>query len=438
VRAFVESQTAFHLFSLILHVINCLLIFGILSQFTNDLMVSWLAGIIFAVYPRNHQTLFWWASHHLLLGLFFVLIGIYFFRNYLSKNKKRYMVFSYISMIFASIFSEMGAFCLLLFPFIELFSVYNGRLRTFLLNFRGYIKYVPFIIIPGMYVGMALIIFGPAGFTSILNSSSSTGADYHVNLISFGLIKDALGYITYLVLPEIPLRALEPNIFTIFLAGTILLGLVITFIFGKSLIRMLIIWILVALFPFILLVQSGNADRYFYIASVGYSVLLSLFFWKAVRWMISHNKILLSAILTAGMGIFLVWSVILIQNYNRDWQIAGDHFKSVTEQINLIVKNPEQNQTIVLVNLPDYEGAAYQFLGGGIAKAVRRLYPETQLVIFKTNDQNIVNYLQNSQPPSVDNGKVYIYLYMDGFLADESHHSTDIFVQFHELVNGGN
>lgn len=426
------SPVVMHLLILIVHILNTWLVFKITSGICDVCRIGWLASLLFTLYPRNQQAVLWWAAHHMVIGTFFVLLGLLFFVQYLRTSRRYLLVISFLSLFSSVLFSESGIFLIAFLPTVELTINYDGKWRDFIGNTRGLFKYIPYVLIPLFYIALSLVLLGSNVLPKILASSPAIvgDSDYHLNPVSFSMIKDGLAYLTYLILPLVPLRSLDPNMATMVLSGSILLACTIIFLTGRPFIRLVSTWIGLAILPFILFVQSGNADRYFYLASVGIAILFGQLFWilfdkAAERW-------LLRAGLALILIVFSISSIACTQFFISEWRESGRQFNRFVQFAREKIGDNE-DVNIVMVDFPDYYGRVYQFIGNGIIRAIQRDHYTGQLKITKTNDALVVNFLNTGiQSDDYIPGK-FVFMYKNGEFLDLSGYYSALIQKFPRL-----
>lgn len=116
-------SVGYALISLLLHFINSLLVFKLVSKFTKDRRIAALSGLIFSVSAVHSQAVTWLIQHTTTLpALTFSLVSLIFYFDYLSEGKTKFF-FVFLTSLFVAIFFKETAF--FLFPFITITSLYR-------------------------------------------------------------------------------------------------------------------------------------------------------------------------------------------------------------------------------------------------------------------------------------------------------------------------
>jgi hypothetical protein len=93
----------FHLFSVFIHAINCLLLQRLLFRIAfhglgmaleRSRSTAWIAVLIFAVHPLNVEAVAWISASKIPLYAMFYFMSLLLYVNYLISRKKRYIFFS--------------------------------------------------------------------------------------------------------------------------------------------------------------------------------------------------------------------------------------------------------------------------------------------------------------------------------------------------------
>ena len=141
----------FHLTNLLLHIINCCLVFYLLLLFNCDKRISFFLTMIFSVHPLFNQAVIWLPSRGDLLVTVFSLIS---FISYVKYEKSKNLVFLLINIpsFFLAVFSKEVA---VLLPLIFLLYFYFKNKNTYkLFNVNNIIMTVIWVVIIIIYVIM--------------------------------------------------------------------------------------------------------------------------------------------------------------------------------------------------------------------------------------------------------------------------------------------
>lgn len=142
------SSASFHLFNIILHILNSVIIYFLLKKFLNSNVSAFFAALIFSLHPIQVESVAWISEARGLLSAFFgfsaILLSIY------SENKK-------------NTFNKIGAFVLLLlsimakpsgvvFPFLLILSKWYLAENSTLITILKRDWYYILLVFPSIFV----------------------------------------------------------------------------------------------------------------------------------------------------------------------------------------------------------------------------------------------------------------------------------------------
>jgi Tfp pilus assembly protein PilF len=283
-QLFGKNPAGHHLTNLFLHLANTLLLFIILKDMTVSYWCSAFVAAMFALHPQHVESVAWVSERKDVLSLFFGLIALSFYANYVKMSSiKNYM----ISLLFY-IMSLMSKPTLVTLPFVLVLLDYWPIGRFSSVNFRQHqfwldIRHLLFEKIPFFTLSLLSCIItyyaqhqgGSVGSLKIIPISVR---------ISNALISYA-GYLDKTLWPR-SLSVLYPYPEIIFISEAIGAALIIFFIsifvlYLKKRFAYLFVgwlWYLGILVPMIGIVQVGtqtSADRYTYVPLIGIFVMFS-------------------------------------------------------------------------------------------------------------------------------------------------------------------
>lgn len=102
------SPFAFHLFCILLHVLNTLLVFFLLKRMLQlsgrmDILriprVSFLTALLFAIHPLNVESVAWISASKILVYALFYLLALYTYIIYVEKRQIRYYLYTLLLLI---------------------------------------------------------------------------------------------------------------------------------------------------------------------------------------------------------------------------------------------------------------------------------------------------------------------------------------------------
>lgn len=114
----------FHATNYLLHLLNCLLAFGLILVLSRNLNVAFLAALLFGIHPLHVESVAWITERKDVLYSFFFLSGLILYLRYQDLRR----VYLYVLAVAACLLSLMAKPMALTFPFILLLLDYfRGR-----------------------------------------------------------------------------------------------------------------------------------------------------------------------------------------------------------------------------------------------------------------------------------------------------------------------
>ena len=163
----------FHLTNLILHTLNTILIFVILTRLTGDRLISFIACLLFAVHPVHVEAVAWITSRKDLLSLFFFLLSVLSYLNF--KERKNRGIHFLLTFIFVAM-ALLSKIHVVTLPFVFLLiDFYKGKT----ISARNLAEKVPFFVI--------CILFGILNLMA-QREYSLTSYGYNYNILERGFL----------------------------------------------------------------------------------------------------------------------------------------------------------------------------------------------------------------------------------------------------------
>lgn len=269
----------YHLNSLLLHFAVTTLFYFITLKITEKFALSFITSLFFAVHPIHTERITNMTAAFDVYGILFLLLALFFYIKS-SKENKKYAFFS-ITFYLLALFSSEEAITLI--PLLILYDIFNDRIN--LQNVKLLLKkYIPFVIVTIAYLIIRFFIVQRIGRGEIYFEQSFFGT-----LLT--TIKIFVQYMRILFFPiDLTIERVvrfEASILSIpFLFSLIVLILLFIFFiksYNKREIMFFSIgWFFVTLLPFSNLVPQLTimADRYLYLPSYGFCLLLALLILK--------------------------------------------------------------------------------------------------------------------------------------------------------------
>lgn len=118
---------SYHLLNLLLHLINCILVFKLAWLLTNNnVIIATVTSVLFAIHPMHVESVAWISERKDVLYSLFFLLGLIHYTKYIDSGSKKYFWYAVI-MLALSLMSKPAA---IIFPFV-LFCIDYLRKRKF-------------------------------------------------------------------------------------------------------------------------------------------------------------------------------------------------------------------------------------------------------------------------------------------------------------------
>jgi hypothetical protein len=344
-----------HAVNVLFHVLNALLLFGVLRSVTKRDWESFFIAALFAIHPVNVESVAWASERKNVLSMFFLLIALYAYGRYVQRpTLLRYTAVFFAFALGLAVKPQIITlpFLLLLWDFWPLqrwnphvgnvdssFIVSDGSNATWTFS-RLIIEKVPLLLLSAASAAITLRAQTQGGAVQVSNAAGHTVAAFSVAV----RIENALvAYARYLKLLFWPagLAPMYPHpgngISTAMAAisGLLLVALTIAavYLWRRRYLPTGWFWFLGSMVPMIGLVQVGTqamADRYAYLPFIG------LMF--AVVWFISdaapENVAARKFAAVAGGTVLLIFAVIAHRQvgYWRNPEALWNHTLQVTDR----------------------------------------------------------------------------------------------------------
>jgi len=308
-----KNEFLYHFNSLFFHILISILVFVILFEIFGKKYISLLAALIFAVHPIHTGRVTNITAGFDLFGIFLFLLSYYLYVKFSKLNNKKYLLFSLALFILALFASEEAMILPLIIVLYEF---------TFNKNLKKFKNYILYFVIAALFITLRFFVLGIIGRNEYLAGN--------IFLTQLTMLK---AYVYYVFLMVFPLNlSLYHDIVpaTGILEVKVLLSavaLITLFVFTikcykNKFLFFSVFWFFIALIPFsnLLPLQNFMAERYLYVPSIGFSLLLaySLICIHNIK-KIQNKKIL--AYVTFILAILLLgFYVVKTVDRNDDWR----------------------------------------------------------------------------------------------------------------------
>ncbi len=317
----IPSPFGFQLVNILLHIFNTLLVFLLIKKLLENSDIAFFTALLFAVHTLHVESVSWIAERKDVLYTFFFLFSLYFYAFYTKTQKAKHYFFSLILFIFSLLSKGQAtslAVTIILFDYF-----YNRKL----LSSKVIFEKIPFLIL-ALIFGLIAIEAQKQG--NALQVVNSTPIITRLGVAAYGFTM----YILKLFLP-VNLSAVYPypdivyqTIPAYYWAGYITV-LAVIFAAIKTyksdkIIFFGIGFFVVNIFLLLQLIPVGSAiyaDRYVYIPSIGYFLIISYLATKFIK----NKKTIYTVI-----GIYAILLSVLTINRIADWRDSKTLWEDVT------------------------------------------------------------------------------------------------------------
>ncbi|MCX7994656.1 MAG: tetratricopeptide repeat protein [candidate division WOR-3 bacterium] len=347
-----SNPFSYHLTNLIIHLINCTLVFWFIFLLTKKSSVSAITSLLFGIHPLHVESVAWITERKDVLYTLFFLSSLIVYIFYLRKEKKKFYFISLFIFLLA-LLSKPSAISL---PAVLLLIDYfhYGKLDK-----NKFIMKIPFFILTLLFTILAFI--GQRSVGAVQTNSLSTLPQ---NIVI--AMRILLFYLFKTILP-INLSCLYPGPETIhqwlspvflFAPLIVIISGVLVAISGKSTRKIIFgsLFFLFTILPLLQIIPIGQsiADRYTYVPLIG------VFYIFAEGWFglfIRVQKILKIFLL---LGLIFVIGIFSYLSANRCmvWQNGITLWSDVIKQYPGLAK-PYNNRGILYAQNGRYEEALY-------------------------------------------------------------------------------
>jgi protein O-mannosyl-transferase len=275
--AFGMSSTAFHIGSIVMHVMNTFLVF-VLAYILFGKKPAIIATLLFAVHPVNSEAVGWIAGNGYLFFAMFSLLSLISFALYKTLRKKVYLIIS--CAIFVLSMLTLKNPWTLITPF--LIVIMDQYIFEKKINFKNILSYLPYIPFALFFVYKWVII--DAG--TVVNTLQTdyyfepSKAEPLLNRLPFTIYSMANLYVFPSELTIYPGSQIIPYAYYafMFLSTIVIISLIFILRKKRRVFSGFILMMLAAIIPTYspVVVAWYIADRYLYLGSVFFCIGLSL------------------------------------------------------------------------------------------------------------------------------------------------------------------
>lgn len=368
----------FHVFSLLVHLLNIMLVFMLVRKFTRRYTPALITSALFALNPMQTESVAWVSALSNLMCTSFYLAGLITYIGYIRSEKRKHLLLTLIFFVLSLLSKPVAV----TFPVLILLADFHYRRR---LSRRLIIEKLPFFIL-ATAIGL-LIIYARTEAGHITDLADRYSWYERVLLVFYALafyvarLFVPVGLSAFHPYPEVPLPAayyiapLLPAMIILLLFR--LRGEVLRQFMAGLLFFLVTIAIVMEIIPVGVQVVK---ERYVYLPSVGlyygFTVLLLFFLehGRFRRWLpaavtlafVAIFSLITHARVKTWHDSFTLWDNVLdrypetsaaLINRGNAWQQQGDHVRAVSDYTLAI--NYEPAAADAFMN----RGLAYYYLG---------------------------------------------------------------------------
>jgi protein O-mannosyl-transferase len=370
---------AFHMFDLIVHLLNIILVFWLILLLGKRIRTASLAALLFAVHPILVEDVAWIGARNNLLFCLFGLASMiaYFYYAYEKKRPRLNYFLAILLFIMAVMSKSMAVVFPVLFVITDIYMARKKYLQLIL-------EKIPFILISVAFGLMA--IQAATSFGSV----DSTTTDIGINQLFYSLYAFAFYIIKFFIPFHLSAIHAAPEITThglpllYYMTPLVPLAMVVLYFLGKSFRREFLFSVLFYSVSIVLVLKTVGgiivAERYAYLPFVGLAFLTASFYGHLedrlkARW---PRNLMLGLIL-----VLLAYNSITTYKRTAVWQNGYTLFTDMT------LKDPTHYYGFFgLGNMyfkdDNYEKAmVYYDISAGIEQLDARLYGNRGLALLR-------------------------------------------------------
>ena len=410
-----DSASAFHTFSLFIHLINILLVFSLGKKLVKDETKSVLIALLFAIHPLAVEAVSWVSATSTVFFSLFFLSALLSYIRFLERNQKKHYYSSLLLFL-------IGCFCKVqIIPFVGVLFLVDYLYQKPFLSKKQLIQKLPFIFIAIIFTCIAYNVrvvdqIGQRPYSDIYFSGYQITWYIIKNFVPMDLVAIFNWPEKLTLIHHLFTIALLPLIYAIYHFRKNRL-----FVFG-SLFFIFNIGLHIAI---VSKFYAPYADRYAYLSSIGiWIALFSLFNKKQLLYSIGPFLFLLIFVTKSQVKTWkntealytrnvkynpnaLSYNNLGYINRNSNKSIAESHFLKAIE-LDAKFKDAYNNLGVLYVSINNSKKAEKYFLKLLELDAKHiEAYNNLGLIYMNTNKNKAIQYFQKSIELNPTNAKIY-------------------------------
>tara|TARA_Y100000310_G_scaffold210577_1_gene211213 strand:- start:5096 stop:6880 length:1785 start_codon:yes stop_codon:yes gene_type:complete len=325
-----KEEFLYHFNSLFFHILISILVFLLIYEVISKRNVSLIAALIFAVHPIHTGRVTNITAGFDLLGIFFMLLSFYLYVKY-SKNDNKNYFFASLLLFLIAVFASEEAIVLpiliILYEFTfnrekfkEIFTKNNSNNKKFQ-NILIIKNFIPYFVVALFYIAVRFVVVGFKG-----RLEEYLAGNFFLTMLT--MLKVYVYYIYLLIVPvNLTLfRDVEAVVsifdFRVIISALILIAIVFFAVKNhkNKVIFFSVFWFFITLIPFsnILPLQVFMAERYLYVPSIAFSLLVAYTIINLFNNKIFNNKKIIKNGILLFMVVLLTFYVFSTVNRNNE------------------------------------------------------------------------------------------------------------------------
>jgi tetratricopeptide (TPR) repeat protein len=294
----------YHLNSLLIHCINCLLVFALILALSRNRPMSFLVGLLFAIHPLRVESVAWIAERKDVLSGLFFLLSLLSYVYYLKKGNWKL----YLACLFSLILSLLSKPMAVSQPLILLLIYYLTNKK---IDAKAIVKMVPFFAIIAIFAATAFLTqksYGAIANPHLYSILQRIGIPFYG--IAFYITKTILPLRLSAYYPLPGHEDMQMNL-QLLLAPILVIGAGVAIFFTRRSTRKVIfgsLFFLFTLAPMLQIMPLGGfivAERYAYIPTIGLYFIIAEGLSYLFRTTFRDNSAA-RTIVYAGLGLVLI------------------------------------------------------------------------------------------------------------------------------------
>jgi Tfp pilus assembly protein PilF len=378
----------YHLHNLLLHLLNCLLIFWLIYYLTKRKSAAYICMLLFAVHPMHVESVAWITERKDVLYAFFYLLSLIFYLKFIDRSKYHYIFLSFLFFIFSCLSKSAAITLPVVLIVLELYRSRQKDRKLILAKIPFFLTAILFGVITLLSQGALEEKTGLVADYSIIERLVFASYSFFYYLYSFLIPFNLSAFHPYPIITGSTI----PAVFYV-MAGCTIIFIVTGWIFLKKsndrqFILNVVLDFMLFLIPVLLILQVpvGSAlvaERYTYLPYLGLSLFIFRLYDKYFTGLKSWAKygIIVLAVL------FMIMMLVVTYQRVKVWK------NSYTLNDDIIRKHPKNasiaynNRALASVERGDYTNALED-----ITKSIQQsvdfadAYQNRAFVKYKLND----------------------------------------------------